>query len=339
VSDYELRRARPDDFEGLVELALASADTGRVAVSPRYLENPVEAAAAFQPDLEWVVAAGGHGLIGAGQIALGESEVEGERFRRGTLTSLMVHPDHRRQGVAKAITRWRLERAGPDAVVAAVIQSGNEGSFANSRGWATQIFGQLVLAVVDATEREPRAKGLDIREPRGDPEWELAAAGLAKFEEGWNLRTPLSAGALRERTERALDGERLARYYVAVSDGSVVGGFELFESSRLQSFVVERLPLVLRLANALTHFIPPDGEVRTSSVSRFWFEDQDVGKALWEHARFRASATGTAVATQFDARSPTAQFVRVKPWVPKGKLSLAVRSPVTLSEERLVSPP
>jgi GNAT superfamily N-acetyltransferase len=336
--DYELRHARPDDFEQLTVLGIACADTGNVGVFPKYIRNPVESAAALKPELEWVVAESDAGLIGSGQVILGETEVEGDVYRSATLATLMVHPDHRRRGIAKALTRWRLERAGPDAVVAAAIQAGNEGSFANARGWATQIFGELTLPVLEVDDREPDMRGLQVREVRDD-EWDEAAAGLAEFERGWNLRTPETGTSLRERVERTLDGTRLSHYYVALAGERIVGGFELFENSFLQTFVVERLPAGLRLLNAVLHLLPPGGEIRNSPVSRFWFEGPEVGRTLWDYARFRGAEIGNAVGTQFDSSGPLAEIVRTKRLRPKGTLAVAVRSPVELSEERLLSPP
>jgi predicted N-acetyltransferase YhbS len=336
--DYELRTARPGDFEQLTALGIACADTGNVGVFPKYIRNPIEAAAVLKPELEWVVAESDAGLIGSAQIIFGETEVEGEVYRGATLATLMVHPDQRRKGIAKALTRWRLDRAGPDAVVAAAIQAGNEGSFANARGWATQIFGELTLPVIEVVQREPDTRGLQVREVRGD-EWDAAAAGLGEFERGWNLRTPETGPSLRERVERTLDGTRLSRYYVALAGERIVGGFELFEASLLQTFVVERLPPVLRLLNVFLRFLPPGGEVRNSAVTRFWFEGPEVGRTLWDYARFRGAEIGTAVGTQFDSRGPLAQIVRTKRLRPKGTLAVAVRCPVELSEERLLSPP
>ena len=42
---------------------------------------------------------------------------------------------------------------------------------------------------------------------------------------------------------------------------------------------------------------------------------------------------------QFDPRGPLSQIARVRPWTPKGEIAVAVRSPVRLSEERLLAPP
>jgi GNAT superfamily N-acetyltransferase len=340
-ADYELRPVRADDYEALVALAVASADTGRIRVAPKYLRNPVEAWAALRPELEWVVAESDDGLIGGGQVVFGETVVEGKVLPRATLASLMVHPAHRRRGLAKAITRWRLERAGPDAVIVAAIQTGNEGSFANARTWATQIFGTAVIPVFRATRGRPAAHGLELREPRDDAEWDEAAAGLERFEDGWNLRTPRTGASLRERSARTLDGERLQHCVVAVERRRVVGGFELFENARLQTLVFEHLPLELRALNLLVRVLPRDGELRQSSISQIWFAPgrADVASALWAHARSLASEAGNAIGTTFDARSPLRALVPVRPWTPKAKSAIAVRSPVRLSEDRLVSPP
>jgi GNAT superfamily N-acetyltransferase len=339
-SDYTLREARVDDFDALVALATASADTGRIRVAPRYLRNPVEVNAALKPELQWVVAEAEEGLIGGGMVVLGETEVEGERYPSATLGGLMVHPAHRRRGVARALTEWRLERAGPDAVIATAIQTGNAGSFANAKRWATQIFGTLTFPVFRAGGVRSAPRGLEIREPQ-DGEWDAVAAGLAEFERGWNLRNPDTGASLRERSERTVSGERLQRYHAAVEAGGVVGGFELFEQGRIQSVVVEHLPVSMRVVTRLLRLMPPDGEIRQASISRIWYGAgrDDVARALWTYARALATEGGNAIGTQYDTRSPLRTLVPLKPWTPKGQVSVAVRSPVRLSEDRILSPP
>lgn len=339
---YELRPVRLNDFGGLVALGKASADTGRIRIAAHYVRNPVEAGAALKPGRQWVVADTGTALIGAAQVTFSETEVEGALYRCACLSSLMVHPDHRRRGIAKALTNWRLERAGPDAVVVAAIQTGNVGSLANARSWATQIFGSLTIPVFPTRARSSSPKGLDLREPEGDDEWAQAAAGLAAFEHGWNLRTPETAASLRERAQRRLPtGERIQRYVAALDRGRVVGGFELFEGAQLQVVVVERLPPALRALNFFARILPRDGRLREVSISRFWYEAgrADVGRALWAHARSLAAEAGNAVSMQFDPRTAIREVVRPRPWTPKGRVAVAVRSPVTLAEERLLSPP
>jgi len=340
AADFVLRTARADDFEQIAALADATADTGRIPVKPRYLRNPVEAFAELMPELEWVVAESDGRLIGGGQIIHGDTEVEGEVYPGAVLSSLMVHPDYRRRGVATALTQWRLERAGPDAVVAAAIQYGNEGSIANARKWATQIYGRLVLTGFRASGRSHRS-ALELREPRGDGEWDEAAAGLARFEQGWNLRIPETGTSLHERAERTLAGERFQRYFVAVESGRLVGGYQLQDGGRLASLVFEHVPLTIRALNVFLRVIPRDRELRSNGLSRVWFAPgrDDVAQALWRHACTISAATVNAIGTQFDTRGPLRKVFPLRPWTPKGEISVAVRSPVPLDEERLLSPP
>ena len=141
----------------------------------------------------------------------------------------MVHPDRRRRGIATALTEWRLERAGPDAVVVAAIQSGNEGSFANARKWATQIFGALYVPVLEVERGAPLPANLELREPRDDAEWEQVAAGLDEYERGWNLRTPQAADAIRTRLARSCTSSRDASIRFG---GSLRGGPAVARSLR-----------------------------------------------------------------------------------------------------------
>jgi predicted N-acetyltransferase YhbS len=341
ATDYVLREARSEDFEALVALSTASADTGRIRVAPKYLVNPVDAWAALKPELEWVVAEAEDGLIGGGQVIFGEAEIEGEIYRTAALGSLMVHPAHRRQGIAKAVTRWRIDRAGPDAVVLAGIQTGNAGSFANAKRWATQIFGKLVLPGFRVKSGGSPPRGLEIREPESDSEWEQAAEGLAHFERGWNLRIPKTRERLQERSEAAFQGERYQRYLIALERGRIVGGFELFEGARLQSLVFEHVPVPLRLLNVVLRVLPRDGDLRANTVSSIWWaqDRDDVARALWRHAQSAAAESGNAIGTQLDPRGPLRKFVPMRPWTVKAEISVAVRSPVPLSEDRLLSAP
>jgi GNAT superfamily N-acetyltransferase len=341
TADYVLRPIRADDFEALLTLAAASADTGRVRASVQYVVNPIEAAAVLQPEQEWVVAEGEDGLIGAAQVTVGDTEVEGDRHRCATLTSLMVHAAHRRRGVAAALTEWRLERAGPDAVVAATIQAGNAGSFANARRWATQIFGTLTLPVFRAGKAPSPPAGIEIREPDEEAEWACVAEGLATFERGWNLRTPETASTLSARSERAVSGVRVNRYFVAFENGEAVGGYALFEAARLQIVVVEEAPASLRALNRIVRVLPSSGELRQASLSRLWFAPwrEEVGRALGAHARGAAAESGNALTTQYDARSPLNAVIPTRAWTPKTQVSVAVRSPVPLAEDHLLSPP
>jgi GNAT superfamily N-acetyltransferase len=341
VSGFTLRAAEDRDGQAVTELALAAADTGAVRVAPHYLHDPLATTRVLRPESEWVVAETDDGrVVGAGHVDFGDAEIEGEVFRCARLSGLMVHPDYRRRGIAGALTEWRLERAEPDQVVLAAIQSGNEGSFANARKWATQIFGKLVLPVFKVAPSHPPT-GLELREPQDDAEWEQVAAGLDEYERGWNLRIPETAAQIRERLAKTPLDVPVQYQIVAVEGGQVVGGCELHEGGRLQTIVVEHLPAPMRVLNAVVRVVPKDGVVRNTAVARLWHAPgrDEVGRALWAHARSAAADAANSVSAQFDPRGPLADLIRVRPWTTKGTVAVAVRSPVRLSEERLLAPP
>ena len=340
MNGVTLRAAQDGDGSALTKLAAEAADTGAIRFAPHFLYDPLEAMRIMRPEAQWVLAETDEGLlVGAGQLDFDHVVIEGEVYRSAHLSSLMVHPDHRRRGIATALTEWRLEHAGPDAVVVAAIQSGNKGSFANARKWATQIFGALLVPVLKA-ETGPLPTHLELREPLEDAEWEQVAAGLDEYERGWNLRVPQTADAIRTRLARSPLPDPVQRQIVAVQGGRIVGGCEVQEPGRLQTFVVERVPPALRVLNVLLRLVPKGGELRAVLAGRLWHVPGrvDVGHALWAYARASAAERGfNTVSMQFDPRGPLAQFVPVRPWTPKGKLSVAVRSPVRLPEAGLLA--
>jgi len=339
MSEFTLRPARDGDGPAIVALAQAAADTGAVRVSPHYVVDPLVTMRALQPKAEWVLAETDDGLVvGGGTVDFGPVEIEGETYPGARLSNLMVHSEYRRRGIARALTDWRLDRAGPNAVVLAAIQSGNEGSFANAKHWAKQIYGAMVLPGFRAGGTPPA--GFEFREPRDDAEWDQVAAGAAEFERGWNFRIPETATDIRERLARTPIDVPVQSQIIVVEGGVVVGAVELHHSGRVQTMLFEHVPAFIRLANLFARVIPKDHELRPVVASRLWHAPgrEDVGRALWAYAGHAAATSGNSLATQLDPRGPLSRIVPVRAWTPEGKLSVAVRAPVTVTEDRLISP-
>ena len=153
-----VREARPEDEAGLAALALASPDGGAVAFTPEQ-HVPARAVAREHDISERVVAEVDGAVAGVGQLDIGTCRFEGEDVRYALLSTLRVHPDYRRRGIAARLTDWRLRRAaelaGHDVVVVAYIQAGNTASVGNARRWATQVGGRLIVTPVPMRRRPP----------------------------------------------------------------------------------------------------------------------------------------------------------------------------------------
>ena len=50
-----------------------------------------------------------------------------------------------------------------------------------------------------------------------------------------------------------------------------LGGLGIHEEGRLESMLVERLPLPLRAANAVLRVVPRDGRMRNLIIDKAWF--------------------------------------------------------------------
>jgi len=175
-----VRAARPEDEAGLAALAGASPDGGAVAFTAEQ-HVPAREVTREHDISECVVAEVDGAVAASGQLDLGTCRFEGEDVRYALLSTLRVHPDYRRRGIAARLTDWRLQRAaelaGHDAIVVAYIQAGNAASAGNARRWATQVGGRLIVTPVPMRRRPPRPRASLTVRPAVDAELgEIAAA-------------------------------------------------------------------------------------------------------------------------------------------------------------------
>jgi GNAT superfamily N-acetyltransferase len=340
----------PEDGPGLARLSEQSPDTGEISFTACYHVDAVQTLKALWPDSAGVVAEPTDSpgtLVGMGLVSFGRCRFEGEERPYALLSSLKVHPQYRRQGVAARLATWRIEeargRVGRDGVILANIQKNNTGSIANARKWATQIAGQFVVSVNPMRARAPRAKGamdISVRVAReGDlPE---IVAGLNRFYGDHNLSRADTVESLRDWLRNTPFADPFRHYLVAVtSAGQIIAGVALTEECRLRTMVVGHMPTAMRVASRLLRLLPPDGVVREVLAERLWFAPGQAAAArhLWEGVRWQWRGRGTTLMAFFDPRGPLPGVIRQPLWVPRGRSTLALNAPVPLREETLLSP-
>jgi GNAT superfamily N-acetyltransferase len=111
MTSFTLRPLTPADGQAFANLLLASPDTGQVHYTISYKIDPFQALVFNQEDLAGVVAEipGVPGLVGGGLIGFKQARVENTLLPSALLNTLIVHPDHRRIGIASAVAKWRLD--------------------------------------------------------------------------------------------------------------------------------------------------------------------------------------------------------------------------------------
>jgi GNAT superfamily N-acetyltransferase len=327
-----VREAGPRDEAGLAALAAASPDGGAVAFTPEQ-HVPAREIARDHEISECFVAEADGVIAGTGRLDIGTCRFEGDDVRYALLSTLRVHPDYRRRGIATELTDQRLRRAaelaGRDVVAVAYIQAGNAASLGNARRWATQIGGRLVVTPVPMRRRPPRPRpGLTVQ-PAADTELaEIAAAIDASyaghdFARRWDetrLAGWLAASPFPDPVNHCL--------VVTDRSGRLLAGLGLHEEGRLFSLVIGHLPAHLRAANAALHVVPRDGRMRNLVADKAWFApgQLDAARYLWEVTRWEWRGAGTSLLLTHDPRSPVHDVVAARPWLPTTTATVAVRS-------------
>jgi GNAT superfamily N-acetyltransferase len=348
---FRLRELAPDDGPAVGRLFDASPDSGMIRFRPLFQVDPYVALTYEGEQVGVVVerdgSSGPPGLAGLGLVEFGDVVLRGRQTRYALLHSLVVHPDVRRRGIARSIIDWRLDQAraalGEHAVIAATIQKSNAGSFAAAAKWATQFSAPISSVAMGLPSSAPAAPkdGWQVR-PASTQDLEAYTAGYSTFHAEFDLWPPSEVASLEEWLRLTpLPGARTNELSIVTdARGDLLAGIGSTEVRRFSILRVERLPMSMRLLDAIVHVIPRGGTMEMVRLGKMWFRPgaEAAARHLFASVRWEARQRGNVVIASYDERGPFAGIVRPPRWLPRTSFSIALRAPHELRPDHPIEP-
>ena len=344
--DISLRQMLPADGEALIELALASPDTGQIQIAPRYHLDAYQATLALFPDTIGFVAETSDmkKIVGSGFLSFDRLYYDGQLCDCAWLHNLQVHPDYRRRGIATRLAECRVaygrERVGETGVIVASIQQGNTGSFTVAQTWCKQLVGEVKNGALGMRQKPPQPfSGARIRSAKLE-DLPLIADELNRFYNDWNFYAPHTSESLAEWLAKTPFDSSFRHYYVAEDNtGHLLAGIAVVEEYRIAEMQVEHLPMILQLINKVVKLIPQDGTMRQLSVPKMWYAPGQLqtAKHLWETVRWQWRDRGSTLTFRYDPKSPLKDIFKTPLWIPQTSFTYAVSGPTSMSDDRLIS--
>jgi len=341
--DYTVRAMAQQDGPAIRLLDEMSPDSGAFSVVYRCLFDPYEVTMALHPGSLGVVAENpaDRSLAGKAYVEVTMGRYHGTLRPIGRVFGLVVHPDHRRRGLANMLYHKLLEQArkihGPEVLFLAAIQEGNEASLRAAKTWATQVVpGRIRYLFARTVIRAPKVhRGLRIRnaEPR---DWVAIADGTTRFRQNSEWATQVDAEVLQKFHERQPFGFPLQTCLVAVNEhDKPIAGMSVVFDGLVETGLYPDFPLILRWLNRFLRFAPSNGVLKPLSVRDLWYEPGFEGAALdlWKTAAWQFRDKGNRLMAAVDPKSPLAKVLPKSSFLPfeGGLLAVAADKPVDLS--------
>jgi ribosomal protein S18 acetylase RimI-like enzyme len=339
--EFGFRPVEPDDSPALAGLVSSTPSSGSTGFTYDYLASALDVHKAFASNLHGIVATANSSVIGMVLGDFCQIQWEGRVCEAAYVSNLRVHPDFRRQGVARGIlsygNRYAEKLLGADPVVYAAVPQGNVG-LTLAQAHDCQTTGPIQGGIVPMLRSAPKSTtALEVRAVDQDDLAEVAH-GMNQFYRKHNLWSPVTPSTLDDFQNTSVAGIRPNRLYVVARNHRIVGGLSLSNRTQLIRMKITNIPGYAKLLGALLRLLPRDGVLRALTVRHVWFADGELEavRYLWNYLRHSLRDQGDALGVAYDPRDRLADVFQIPFWLPMFKACYIVRASTALDPDRPV---
>ena len=341
MPELTCRLVTSKDSQALETLITATADSGGIGFTDDYQADLLAVHRGLAEEFHGAVAEKDDKIVG---MIFGEVrwvQCAGQEVPGVYISHLRVHPDHRREGIARSLSDWALDyitdllRA--DTVLYGAIMAGNV-SFKLADQYGFQTTKPVQGGVVPMLKKPPVSiPDLEVR-PAEKNELPAIVEGMNAFYREHNLWSPVSVDTLDEFLEREVAGVKPNQLYVVVRSGEILAGLNLSDRTKLVRMRLARAPWVVRLLGSWWGLLPASGVLDALTVRRVWFKDGELEAAryLWNSLRYKLREQGNCLGIAYDPRDRLAEVFQIPFWLPMFKARYLVRAPDPLEADRLI---
>lgn len=348
--NYVVRTMAHQDGPAIKLLDETIPGSGTSSVIYRYLFDPYEVMMALHPGAMAVVAEdpSDGSIAGMAFMSMHTGRFQGEIRPFGHIYGLVVHPNHRRRGLATTIYMKLLENArkagGPETMIVATIQENNEGSLRAAKTWATQIVpGRIRVVSARMTSTSPKIpRGLIVR-TAVENDWSTIVGNLNAFYSTAEFYKARTAQDSAEYHARRPFGFQLRDYLVATDEkGAILAGAGVVFDGLVRTGIFPSLHGLPKLINSIRHQVPSQGVLKRISLRELWHVSgrEDAARALWRSATWMLRDRGNRLISVLDSKGPLADILPKEPFQPftGGYLALASDHPLDQSRNLYLLP-